>query len=381
MINFLSVKNFKSIKQLECKFPHFAALVGKNAAGKSNILQSIAVLKELVSGDVIDAVLGKRVLVPAEVFNKDTSEKVSTISIEISDKEETSYLLEISFQLMNGNVPANFVISYEKLEVSRGGNKIKIYERKEGQIEDSAGNPMIITADSKRLFISLFTNSEAQTVRDLFKNFQIPDPQLMDSRDTIVGIDEKNLAGLLIQLRHNEAQLYSEFEKIAKKLLPTFSSITELTQKIDSTSTPTDEEQYFILFEEKHLRGQLSVKLLSAGDVRTLYIIAVAIGMKEHSTLILEEIENGIHQKRIEGIIEHLESISHIKKIQILFTTHSERVINRLPAHGVLYVENDLSNGTRITPLDNNVQTLSHIQEVLNMGGSLSEYINVNLNK
>ena len=201
----------------------------------------------------------------------------------------------------------------------------------------------------------------------------------MDSRDTVAGITENNLAGLLVHLRHQEPQLYADFEKVAKKLLPTFASITELTARPDGTPV-SGEEQYFILFEEKHLRGQLSVKLLSAGDVRTLYIMAVAMGMKTGGSLILEEIENGIHQKRIQEIIDHLEQIASVKNIQVIFTTHSERVINRLAPQKVLYVEKDLSKGTHLIALTD-TKELTDIQGVLSKGGSLSEYLNANYSK
>jgi Fe-S cluster assembly ATPase SufC len=371
MISSLSIGNFKSIKQLQCDFPQFAAIVGKNAAGKTNILQAIAIVKELTSGDPVDSVLGKIVLAPAEIFNKETTEKISSLGVKLTDKDGTEYQLKISLRLVNGNVPANFVISHERLEVHKDGNVHLVYERKENQAEDGNGNA-IPTIDPKRLLASLFQGPEAEAVRAIFMGVRIPDPQLMDSRDAVVGITEKNLAGLLIQLRHNEPQLYVEFEKVTKKLLPTFASIKELAAQ--PAGAPASEEQYMILFEEKHLRGQLSVKLLSAGDVRTLYIIAVAIGMQEYGTLILEEIENGIHQKRIQEIIDHLEQISLVKNVQVLFTTHSERVVNRIAPQKVLYVEKDLTKGTRLIPLSG-AQELADIQAVLSKGGSLSDYL------
>ena len=57
---------------------------------------------------------------------------------------------------------------------------------------------------------------------------------------------------------------------------------------------------------------------ISAGDIRTLYLIASALNMPDHSTIIIEEIENGIHQK-INDLIDHLDTISNIKSMQIIF--------------------------------------------------------------
>lgn len=381
MINNLYIKNFKSIKELECSLPQFTAIVGRNAAGKTNILQAIGVLKELVAGDQVDVVIGKITLLLAEILNKDSSDKMFNIKIELTDKEEKLYFLEVVLKLINGTAPANFIVDHEKLTVKKhDSEKVIIYERKDNQIEDGTGAKILITVDAKKLFVALFTNDEAQAVRDLFQNIVIPDSQLMDARESTAGITEENLTGLLIRLRHNEPQLYSEFEKVRGKLLPAFANITELASSSDKSNSLTQEEQYLVLFEEKHLRGQLSLKLLSAGDVRTLYIIAIAICMRDNSTLIFEEIENGIHQQRIEEIVNYLESISRVRNSQIIFTTHSEKVINRLALQEVLYIEKDPAKGTRIIPLDDHKE-LSHIHEILNKGGSLNDYLNITFGK
>ena len=51
MIEEISVKNFKSIKNAKTKFPKFVgAIVGKNAVGKTNFIQSINFVKNLAIG-------------------------------------------------------------------------------------------------------------------------------------------------------------------------------------------------------------------------------------------------------------------------------------------------------------------------------------------
>ena len=42
MINHIVIKNFKSIKNAETRFPdHLSAIVGLNGVGKTNLIQSI----------------------------------------------------------------------------------------------------------------------------------------------------------------------------------------------------------------------------------------------------------------------------------------------------------------------------------------------------
>ncbi|GEM_PF-7079163 len=380
MINSLSIENFKSIKRTQIDFRQFTALIGRNAAGKTNILQAIAVLKELVSGESVDVAIGKRVLVLAEALNKDTQEKETSFAVEVSSTDETKYFLEIKLRFVNGNSPGSFIVAHEQLQVKQGDEpKATIYTREENHIGDAKGDSILITVDQKKLFVALFANQAAQSIRDIFQSVKIPESQQIDDRDAIAGVAQANLTGLLIQLRHNQPEQYSEFEKIAKKLLPTFVSITELSSRTDAPNSPTDEGQYLLLFEEKNLRGQLSVKILSAGDIRTLYMIAAAISMKGPSTLILEEIENGIHQQRIEDIIDQLESVSRVKNIQIIFTTHSEKIIDRIAPHEILYVEKDSSKGTRAMSLKSD--ELNRVREILSKGGTLTDYLNTTFSK
>ena len=116
------------------------------------------------------------------------------------------------------------------------------------------------------------------------------------------------------------------------------------------------------------------MKLLSAGDLRTLYLIGEAIKLNEHSSLIIEEIENGIHPHRINELIDHLRKIATIKNMQILFTTHSPLVINRLPVHEVVLAEKN-DKGTELTLLSESAQATS-IQKMLERGGKMTDYIN-----
>ena len=76
MIKTISITNFKSIKSGSTELPLFGAIVGKNAAGKTNFIQSINFIKNLVGYETID----KRSANPAQLaheifnFNKPSSE-------------------------------------------------------------------------------------------------------------------------------------------------------------------------------------------------------------------------------------------------------------------------------------------------------------------
>ena len=74
-------------------------------------------------------------------------------------------------------------------------------------------------------------------------------------------------------------------------------------------------------------------------------------------------------------VIEHLRVIAIRKDVQILFTTHSPRVINSLAVQDILYVEKTSPDGTKFTRLSETSQSAS-IQRLLESGGKISDYLN-----
>jgi predicted ATPase len=129
-----------------------------------------------------------------------------------------------------------------------------------------------------------------------------------------------------------------------------------------------------VLLEEADLKGRLSVKSLSAGDLRTLYIVASVMNLPSGSTFIVEEAENGLHPKRLTNLLEYLEMISVKRDIQIIYSTHSPIVINKLKAENVIFVEKDTPHGTRFHVLSD-TEHVSNIKKLLEDGVPLAEYM------
>lgn len=375
MINKIDLTNFKSIKKGIAKLPKFGAIVGKNAVGKTNLIQSIRFLNSLAGGKTTFEAQKDISLTANEIFYLNENATEFQLSFDVETNEEKQYQLIIKANLINEAIkPAKLEISHEKLmKVLDDTHTELIYLRDKSNIVDKNNSVIPIAIDANKLLLSLYKNTDSEAVKDLFNNITITNIENFNYED-MGSIDpiSDNLASILVRLHHNKPDVFNKFQVIIKKLMPHFSSVIEIPAK--NTTDPTKEE-YLILFEELNLKEKISMQSASAGDLRTLFYVAHAVSMNDGSTLIIEEIENGVHPKRLVDLMDHLEIISMKKNAQIIFTTHNPIVINRLSPAKVLLTEKENNTGTFFTLIENSDQ-ITNIRKLLEHGGKLTDYIN-----
>lgn len=378
----VNITNFKSIKGSTAKLPFFGAIVGKNAAGKTNLIQAIRFIRDLATGATTAEAQKSISLIPNELFNEGSTE--FTVDATIKLKDDSQYLLKVRVELTNGSVkPPVLVISHESLFKIKGDhNNDTIYTRDKDNLKDKNNLPIPLSVDSNKLALSVYKNPEipdTELVKEEFAKTVIPDIESLNSSESLAtdanNFGYENLANTIVGLHHNQQREYDEFQEIIRKLLPHYSSLVEIPSKVDGEPREsTEKESYLVVLEETDLKKKLSMQSVSSGDLKTLFLIATSLSMQDHSTLIVEEIENGMHPKRIVDLLDHLATIARIKKMQILFTTHSPVVINSLSPTNVLLTAREDEKGTLFTLLEDSEQITS-IKKYLQEGGNLTDYL------
>lgn len=380
MIDHILIKNFKSIKKAETKFPSYlGAIVGKNAAGKTNLIQAINFVKNLAIGENTMSALKKIALTPQEIYNYNESSADITVSITISSESDGKYILELIISTVKdeSNIQ-NLVIKNESLTKIDNSEKSEvIYKRNGSALQDKDGKDIPLAVEADKAAVSQYQNPDVLNVKNIFSNIFIPEQDSIDFRESIVKKDGRGLASLVVRLRQADTSSFEQFQKIIKKLLPQFSSLVEIPSSQTSTQTGSG-NLFMVLLQEEDLKGQLSMKSVSAGDLRTLYLIASAMFLKPGSTFIFEEIENGLHTKRLRDMLDHLNTISRKKGMQIIFSTHSSLVINSLSPQDVVYVGKDSANGTKFYLLSDS-SDIRQIEHTLMEGVSLTDYLSSRL--
>lgn len=81
--------------------------------------------------------------------------------------------------------------------------------------------------------------------------------------------------------------------------------------------------------------GQFSELHFGAGEASVLRMVTSLESSEDSSLVLIEEIENGLHPVAVSKMIEYLFDLVSRKKVQVIFTTHSDVAIDPLPSEAV----------------------------------------------
>jgi ABC-type Mn2+/Zn2+ transport system ATPase subunit len=120
-------------------------------------------------------------------------------------------------------------------------------------------------------------------------------------------------------------------------------------------------------------KSQLSFNQLSEGTFRTLALIFYILTDKSR-ILLVEEPEVCIHHGLLNSIIEVIKNFSRNK--QIIFSTHSEAVVDQLEPSNLRLVENIRRRGTTVRPVSEALSDKGYaaLKKYLETAGNLGEY-------
>lgn len=71
--------------------------------------------------------------------------------------------------------------------------------------------------------------------------------------------------------------------------------------------------------------------MLSDGTLRVLSVAAAMLSAPEGSTVVIEEIDNGVHPSRAGALLTSIDQISRKRGLSILLTSHNPALLDALP--------------------------------------------------
>lgn len=151
-----------------------------------------------------------------------------------------------------------------------------------------------------------------------------------------------NLPAVLRSLSSDKAA----FERLTRS----FESIAPHIADIKSSSLRTGKE--FVEFIESRTGRGIESWESSDGSLRALAILVALETTQYGETIIIEEPEQNLHPWAIRTLIDHMREVVSERNIQIILTTHSEHVLNRVKPSEVRVVSRDIKEGTHFLRLD-----------------------------
>lgn len=341
MIVSLTVRNFKSIVDLEINFENFTCLVGLNGAGKSSLLQALDLASHLMKGDV------KAWLLRRNWNAQDLHSKLSTASniiIFVVVQLETGQRLKwkAAFNRQSMSCTREEVVDLESGE--------KIFESHKGRYYLKGVESSKITFNFEGSLLShlkreilaenlLSLREEISSIR----SFELLSPHLMrsSSRDSCadIGAGGEKLAAFLYNMKGIQRETLVE---LLKRFYPSVVDFKSIQKKAGW-------KQLFVIEEFGGRRVETEAKHINDGLLRILAILAQT--NSGGNMVLFDEIENGINPEVVETLVDILKSAPQ----QIVVTTHSPLILNYLDDEdaekSVQFIYRSSRGGTKAAPL------------------------------
>ena len=357
----LSVKNYKSLRDVSVRLGPLNVLVGPNGSGKSNLLDVIQFLGDSAREDLGPA-LDRR-----KGFDRVCFRGAERRAIRIHVKARvTSHAHEgapdeylLNFNVRTGST-RSVLIRNERFTFKRSqgrGRRITISGSKfemgevHGKKEEKTGG---FSLRSDSLGLSTLPKlspdqggKEVRKMAELFSTFRVFDVDARAARQPssissspILQPDASNLAAFLHHLSREE-ETFEQLQGDARAIVPGLKHI-HLRPVGGAT------EAIAVELEESGLEGRTTLAEASFGTIRALALLAMLYDPNPPQLTCVEEIDHGFHPYVFDRLVERLRWAS--KRTQFLIATHSPTLVNRLRADELIVCERNSQTGESVIP-------------------------------
>ena len=342
MIESLAIKNYKSIRDVRFKPASLSVLIGRNDAGKSNLLDAFQFLRDLLT--VRQAAITGRGGFQSIVWSGKTDETITfDLQGELSSEvglRKFRYFLELS-----GRPFQSFTISKETFEVfhNNGFRKLMDFpdESRLAAYYDLEGHSLG-SSDTSNFASHLHQHVRRQdqfdfleTFRNYVSSWEVYDltPTLMRGnvqvkRELVLAPRGENLAGVLHTIHSEYPEIFESIEERLQMLVPESKRLLSLL---------TQEGQTYPGLEQNDVGTRIAASSMSAGTLRFLAFLLALYSPAAPQLVCFEEPENYIHPHAVELLVDVLRNAS--RKRQVLIATHSPSMLNFIDPESVFVVE------------------------------------------
>jgi AAA domain, putative AbiEii toxin, Type IV TA system/AAA ATPase domain len=312
MIKAVKIQNFKNILDQRIELERFTVFVGANGCGKSSVLEAI----EYAIG-----------------------------ALEDDSDWEDSQVRRLKWTYTRDSV-GDFLVGCE----TEGGYFEVVASRaawmpKEGSVEDSRPGDWSFRFETEGEGVFEDAQSSVSPVLNLRLNAaRLAAPSYSNASSPRLGSDGKGTASVLAFMALNDPDAFAELTNQFKELLPQvqrirFRKVPINRKEIESVKIGNDSGQRqttrtfqgeAILFDFNHAKN-VAAHTASEGTLMILGLLTVLLGPNRPKTLLLDDIEHGLHplaQKQLIAVIGQI--MERFPDLQVIATAHSPYLLNYL---------------------------------------------------
>ncbi len=387
----ISLTPFKSYQNVHIPLEPLTVLIGRNASGKSNALDAFEVLGRLARGlDVRDALDGSLDgLAPIRGGSDGLSPagskaKMITLAVEVDDPDHGRLSMETQISVgpepkiiserlslvgLRGKKSFTVFETWPLEEMWRGDIEAKVYNGARGrnprttlrstQLLTFQLTQRLDTGSAAKRLVSELCNRVLASLLGVFHLDPVPSAmrQYVAEKDIDLRRDARNLSAVLAHLKSTADKKIWERLTRAIQALPEhpisgieFESTTFGDVMAGVRESFNDHDDVIIPAKQMSdgMLRMLAITTSVLGGASSLAITPSLSGATSTPTLLIEELENGLHPSQAHALLELIVESIQSGAQQLVVTTHSPALLNALSGEqhrGVLVVSRDPSTG------------------------------------
>ncbi len=323
IISNIKLYNWKNFHECSVDLVERCFIVGANATGKSNFLDVMRFLRDIVKqgGGLQTAVecRGGITKIRCLAARTRTDVKVEVVLKE-SPTSSPKWIYSLDFKHTGGGIQKSQVriISEQVYSFVSGGYVLNRSEDSENEDDETLKYTHLEQANANQKF---------REIKDFFQNIEYLNiiPQLVrESSSVPVGKEDYFGRNFLLRLSTlNEATRNSYLKKINEVMRLAVPQLDELSFVKDEMGAPHLEVKYI------HWRAQGSKQREAQFSDGTLRLIGFLFAMLEgNGIILLEEPEINLHPGIVAQIPEFIARMQRYKRRQVIVTTHSYDILS-----------------------------------------------------
>lgn len=382
-ISELRLTAFKSFRAVTLPLAPLAVLIGRNGGGKSNALDALEVLSRLAKGteirEALDGVSRDAGPVRGGVegcspHGSDTLELGVTVrqagggDIRLDVRIQTRPQVQVLWERLVGNVAGRRRVLLETLalEPHRADIEAKLWNGRQGRNPHRLFRASHLVTAQLPLRLEGKTEAERSVLETAAAALAVlsgvfhldPVPHLMrqyvPEQDRVLRRTGENLSAAAARLQHDEPAKFTELADIIKDLPEHEIRAIEIRRggfgEVMLGLSEINDGELTTVSARQMSDGMLRMTAIATALLAGSHGLALD-GTTSDSrplTLVLEELENGLHPTQAARILELLKSSAARQDYQVVVTTHSPALLNALDGNdhpGVVVIGRDRETG------------------------------------
>ena len=346
MITRLAVKNYRSLEDIDLRLGPLAVLIGANGSGKSNVLDVLRLVHDLIVGRIeVGTAFGRRGGFKEIVWGGDTERSIN-VRVELVAGASQGLIKSTYEVRFVHDRRENTVLEHEGVWTEAGDRLIRDNQGRVGVTGASDIKPFNIDTRTSVLadrhvaagVASDVVESIGEWAFHRFDPVRMRTPQPVRRERRLAGVGE-NLATVVHTLFSDRDPALAEIVDFLIACVPT---VQELRSPI------TDDGLTYVALKEDDVPTAIGSWGLSDGTLLALALATALVTPHPPGLLALEAPDTELHPHVMETLADMLRLAA--KKTQVIATTHSPYLLDFLPRKSFVVFEKE-EGATRCKPL------------------------------